>query len=483
MRFSDHFGVSMDDEDDWFDPTLNSDTPLYIDPFLVFEDADPFWSAARHETIEFFALALEFVKLSGGQQTSPHWLKAQRMLKFPEPKEFALGLSMGHPEGSGAGFKYAQKMTEALGILAGHGVTEIQHIQSFSLFCEGLGVDRISDIFCNILKARFIEYTLEVASRHKVNLAEVPVKHTSWSRTTGRWTTASILLPSSPAFTGGVLLAPKRFMKDIPLVTPDGFWSWADNEAGPELRDELNYELNVSLTKSAKRAAGFEAARRHPQLALTYVDEVAEESHDPYDVDRDPDLLVRWAEEGVAAANQLTAPAQPNSEADFRAWLDSIVVEFQHSVEERDLWTALWDDKRVKPRKEKIVQAIASAMFGAHCKAAQVEMSREVDMGRGPVDFKFTAGWKKRALVEVKLIKSTKFFTGASKQLPQYLKTEQIEFGLYLCVGYTDADFEPKRLKRVDDTLRALSIEKGVEMKPIYVDARPGNKPSASTIK
>jgi hypothetical protein len=482
MRFSEHFGVTLTSDDDWFDPLLNSDTPLYIDPFLVFEDEQPFWADARKDTLEFFSLALDYVKLSGGRKTSPHWLKAQRMMSFPEPKEFALGLSMGHPEGSGAGDVYAAKMTSALGVLAGIGVTEIEHIQTFSLFCKGPGVDRISDIFCNILKSRFIQYTAEVSTRHGVLTESVPVKHLSWSRTTGRWNSDRVELPSSPAFTGGVLLAPKRFMKDIPLVAPDLFWSWVDDTAGPALRDELNYELNVALSKSEKVAAGLESARRHPRLALEYVHEVAEARHTAYDVETDPDLRVRWAEAGVSAASHLPPLSQPASEADFYEWLEGVTLEFQHEVEHGSLWKALWDEDRVKHRREDIVQAVASAMFGAYCGAAHVIMSREVDMGRGPVDFKFTAGWQRRALIEVKLMDSSKFFSGAAKQLPQYLKTEKIEFGIYLCVGFADRDFEPFRVKRVEDTLSALSKAKGIKMKAIYVDARHTNKKSASTI-
>jgi hypothetical protein len=485
VRFSDHFNTdALTEDDDWFDPILNSDTPLYIDPFLVFNDEDPFWADARQVVLDFFSLALQYVRMAEGRRTSPHWLKAQRMLTFPEPPEFALGMSMGHPEGAGAGPIYAQRMTDALGVLARNDVKEVQHIQTFSLFCEGLGVDRISDIFCNILKFKFVEYTQTVASRHKVQLTSVPVKHMSWGRETGRWDSGRVDLPSSPAFNGGVLLAPKRFMKDIPLVTPDSFWNWADAQAGEELRGELNYELNINLTKAEKRTAGRDAARRHPYLALEYVTEVAEDEHESYDTDTDPDLLVGWAEAGEAAAASRPSLGQPTDDSDFRNWVEKLMLEFQEAVEQRDLWRALWDDELVKPRKEKIVQAVAAAQFSAHCRAAGVEVSREVDMGRGPVDFKFTQGMRgKRALVEVKLMNSSKFFTGASKQLPQYLRTEQIEFGIYLCVGYTDADFGHERVKRVEDTLRALSIEKNITMKPIYVDARHTNKQSASTIK
>jgi hypothetical protein len=122
-------------------------------------------------------------------------------------------------------------------------------------------------------------------------------------------------------------------------------------------------------------------------------------------------------------------------------------------------------------------------MWRSQCKAADVDLSKENNIGRGPVDFKFSAGWSKRALIEVKLMGSTQFFTGASKQLPQYLKSEQIDAGFYLCVGFSDADFMPDRIKRVDDTCKALSAAKGVSMKPIYVDARHDNKASASKLK
>lgn len=41
----------------------------------------------------------------------------------------------------------------------------------------------------------------------------------------------------------------------------------------------------------------------------------------------------------------------------------------------------------------------------------------------------------------------------------------------------------PDRIKKVDDTCKALAKAKGVQIRPIYVDARHYNKPSASKIK
>lgn len=482
MRFSTHFDVTRMSSDDWFDCELSTDTPLYVDPFLVFEDADGFWSETREVVGSFFGLALNFVRLAQGDKASPHWLKAMRMLRFPEPSEFALGLSMGHPKGSGSGWKYARRMTEALDLLSSRGLTQFEHIQTFSLFCEGLGVDRISDIFCDIAKPKFIEYTRRVAGLHGVQLDEVPVRAARWGPTTGRWDMLRVELPKSPVTEEGVLLVPKRFLKDIPVVSPDSFWTWADSNVGPDLRAELNYELNITLSKTEKYEAAHKAAWKRPDLVVHYLNEVSSRDDQPYDVDGDPKRLVEWAEIGRAAAAQQAPLAPPTTKADFGRWALELAEEFQQAVENTDLWQALWNETRTRPLPEKIVQAIAGTLFAAHCRYADVSLSRESNIGRGPVDFKFSQGWDKSALLEVKLIPSTHFFSGASKQLPQYMTSERATIGIYLCVGYTDADFEPKRTKPIEDTLAALRARSGWNLDVVYVDARPGTKQSASKL-
>jgi hypothetical protein len=481
MRFTEHFSIThLSGDDDWFDPEVTEDTPLYIDPFLVFEDEDPFWSASHQDLVDFFSLALRYVKLANGDRRSPHWRKALLMLTFPEPKEFAFGLSMGHPEGSGTASEFADRMADALDLLRRDNVDTLRYVEAFVLFCDGLGVDRISDMFCNIAKDRFIKYTQQVVARHNLDTKSVMVKHRRWFRQSGRWDNGPVELPSSPAFNGGVLLCPDRFLKDIPRVTPDGFWSWAQMNEASTLRFELNYDLSQSLTKAEKAAAGRRVARARPSLALRYVDKVADEDHLPYNVQVDPFLLVRWVEIGRGAAEGRPILQPPESADDFYAWVGDLMYGFKHAVEETDLWRALWNDGYKRPRPEKIVQAVASMMWQTQCRSAGVDLSREVNIGRGPVDFKFSAGWHRRALTEVKLIKSSGFFTGASKQLPQYLESEQIEFGYYLCVGFTDEDFSDERLGRVLETCAALEEKKGVTITPVFVDARPDNKTSAS---
>lgn len=44
-------------------------------------------------------------------------------------------------------------------------------------FASGIGLDRISDILCNILKHRFIRYTQKVSKKLGILMEPVTVKH------------------------------------------------------------------------------------------------------------------------------------------------------------------------------------------------------------------------------------------------------------------------------------------------------------------
>lgn len=184
----------------------------------------------------------------------------------------------------------------------------------------------------------------------------------------------------------------------------------------------------------------------------------------------------------VARAEAITAtPVSQPSQEDFLAWVGTLVDRFQHAVENGDTWRILWDDKLAKPRGELIVHAAAATMWTSLCALADVDMTRESDAGRGPVDFKFSAGWHRRALIEVKLLSSSKLFQGADAQLPQYLASEQISCAYYVCLGFTDRDFRPKRLTRVRAMCAAYEARSGSVVIPRFIDARP--KPSASRLR
>jgi hypothetical protein len=216
------------------------------------------------------------------------------------------------------------------------------------------------------------------------------------------------------------------------------------------------------------------------------VDDVVETADPvPYNVQADPLGLVGWFEigrdAGVAQAAAAAEPLDQPEPSEFHGWLGALVDRFQHAVENTDLWRTLWNDDLTRPRKEKIVQAIAGCMWTIMCEAAKVDVTREANMGRGPVDFKFSADWERRALLEVKLLSSSKLRQGAEAQLPQYLISERLTSAYYVCVGFTDRDFAEERIKLIYETCAAYESKSGFTITPRFIDARP--KESASNLK
>jgi len=485
MRFTQLARIARGVGDDWFDPVLTEDTPLYVDPFLVFDSDHPLFAYSHEQVVRFFAMCRDLVRKDDGRRNSRHWDKALRLLTFPEPKEFALGLAMGSPNGAGTHEYYAAQMADALEVICRAGERGLDYVEMLAVFVPGLGVDRISDIFCNILKARFISYTQWVCGRHNIRFDAIAVRNATWNVSTGRWSDARLELPVSPVTNCAVLLTPDRFLQNIPLrITAGNFYSWAEANVNAQLRDDLNYDLGAALTQAERTQRGRRLAYSYPDIAFKYVDDVAEGVEPvPYNVAKDPQGLVSWLEIGRNAGQLAVTSADPLGqpmENEFYDWLGTLIDRFQYSVENSDLWRALWNEELTRPRKEKIVQAIAGSMWTILCESANVDISREANVGRGPVDFKFSAGWRRRALIEVKLLSSSKLRQGAQAQLPQYMISEQLTCAYYVCVGFTDEDFAGYRIRLVRETCAAYEAKSGYTVKPRFIDARP--KDSASKL-
>ena len=54
MKFSEQFSITKGTDDDWFDPILNIDTKLFIDPFLIYSSETGVFIGSHDEVINFF---------------------------------------------------------------------------------------------------------------------------------------------------------------------------------------------------------------------------------------------------------------------------------------------------------------------------------------------------------------------------------------------------------------------------------------------
>jgi len=474
LKFSELFKVHRTKSDEWFDPILSIDTRLFIDPFLLYATERGNFEGSHKEVITFFNSVFNLVAKSAGNSASVSWQKAVGLLRFGEVEELCLGYTGAGTKGSGSGTLLARVIAGALWEAVQAGLKEITHFEEIHILREGIGADRISDITAGLIRRRLAMFTEEVCQRYGVATDVVRYPRGYYDLEKEYWSPFETHLPRNPYNRKPVLLVPRQYLRNLPTITPEDFWEYCYlNE-----NDTLRTEYSRDITKNVNKKTIIDFARRHPDIRERYISDVEKREPDPYDLNRDERGLVRWYEATASYCVQHPLSFLVTSKAEFLRSIDSMVREFENYVENNRGWQLLRNDNGT-PRREEVAQDLFLGIVKHYCKANDIDISREPNIGRGPVDFKVSAGHDLRALLEVKLAKNSKFWNGLERQLPKYQEAEGIEVGYFLIIVYSEKDLE--KIKEIQERVRTVSKKTGYDIKPVIIDAR-SNPASASRL-
>ena len=106
---------------------------------------------------------------------------------------------------------------------------------------------------------------------------------------------------------------------------------------------------------------------------------------------------------------------------------------FKYNIEHRSVYQLLWNDDS-SPRNEKTVQLLFLYQVSDYCKKHDIDITRESNIGRGPVDFKLSKGNSNRVLIELKLASNPNLTHGLEKQLVQYMISRM--YGMHCILLY-----------------------------------------------
>jgi hypothetical protein len=133
------------------------------------------------------------------------------------------------------------------------------------------------------------------------------------------------------------------------------------------------------------------------------------------------------------------------SASEFFHLIRSFFIEIRHLVEQDDgfrLLVTQGPDGQTTLRSEEEIQIALKHWLRPMCRAANIEVDREAQTGRGYLDFKFSLGHDFRCLVEVKLYSSAKLQDGLGIQLPIYLLADRCLYGIYVPIFLESSDYE-----------------------------------------
>lgn len=467
---SSHFNIpsSILDQLDVVNVLLEADTLLFIDPMLLPESKhSEMKDDADKQYIDTFTKIIKLLKASKIDNDSDvAWKAAKKLFSFSEIGWTCLGYGSS-AKGSGFGPQLVNTTMKTAHQIINMDIDDPDLFMVMSLFEEGIGADRISDMTTNIIFDSLVKFS------ERVNITlKIPTKEFSFK---GKKYTA----PHNPLTDKPLILVPKDIVRDLPISTD---WSGVVStmRENTDLRDRINTNIGkllASMTQKEKAEAKRKALEKKEYFEdlLTLIKEVEKE---PYDFEADKNGELFWL--------RLTSSIDKNFPFNLSKYnkklsldeaeqlVDEILSQFKDLIENKGLWKEMWADDK-KPRKEKAAQRLLFAVAYSYCKANNLDISPEADSGNGPVDFKLSQGFDEKVLVEVKLSSNGKLLHGYEKQLEIYKKGDDTERAFFVIV---DIGFIGEKYQKVQQARIAAQKDGKRASKIIHIDAQ--QKDSAS---
>jgi hypothetical protein len=239
----------------------------------------------------------------------------------------------------------------------------------------------------------------------------------------------------------------------------------------------MNYEVMGNVSK----AQIVNEARRNPEYVQRWLSLRETQTANPYDFELDRRGVIGWypAATDYTSRHPITIES-PNSDVHFFKVIEQVLDEFQRFVEENRGWSLLWNTSTTE-KPEEAVQLLFRGIVEHYCRANNINIDREVELGRGPVDFKFSNGYSRRALLEVKKLENTKFWNGLNSQLPSYMRSDNCVDGWFVAVGFRESKAGMEKISRLPSRIQELrNLYPKLRLRSRYISAIP--KDSASKL-
>jgi len=480
VYFSDHFKVSEDVLEEYgaFNTTVVVDLPLFVDPFLLFHSDNPRYQAEHKKIISYLAYLRD---LAAAEKLDKGLLKS--LFCFPEVDQTWLGFSQSGNKGHGLGMDFANALSSGLSdLFAAFGkenITKSSHLEKLCLIRPGVGKDAISDFTTNLIKRFLCEYTEAFAKKYIVpeQCATFAVSKVDFNIKLGFWAPARFILPKLK--NDFVLLTPKDILtKDDTWINKEDFFreyhdipSAISNSA---LRAQIDAYFRSVLPKEPTSRDEHEAMRktamRFPEL-IDYFIRLKEQNGDyatKRSIEKVEDSITKYIHgfgELVKLLDKAAFYKTPVTSKE--AALEKCL--FLKDVVETKGGHRLFYLKGQPIEREEDLQILYRLVWHN----TDFDVSREVNDGRGPADFKISSGAKDKTIVEMKLASNRQLERNLERQAEIYQAASDAKSAIKIILYFT---LEQK--ERVSAVLKRLKLEKCADV--ILIDARNDNKPSAS---
>lgn len=489
VYFSDYFEINEQILEDYgaFNISLINDLPLFIDPFLLFGSETEKYQRLHTNILEY----LTFLKgKSENGNISDANIKS--WYKFSEVKQNWLGYSLVGNSGSGLGRKFGEAMSSSMHIiyddLNQEKVTVSSHLEKAGLFQLGVGKDNISDFTCNLIKGYLASYTEKFAKDYlkPEQTKSVMVGKSYFDYRLERWMPKQFQLPFINY--DYVILTPKNILtKDDNWINSNdlkgSFESICNAIPNDQLRAEIHNYFRSKIPPKPKKKkptqkelsfAINETIHKFPEILKYYIKTKEENKLGARNVSKErveevEDIFIKNVSLLINELLDDTQFYEIDPKGSFQEALERVVY-LKDVIENKDGYRLFYS--KGKPIKR---EADLQVIYRLTWFATPYDVNREVNNGRGPVDYTVSKGSKDKTLVEFKLASNSKLKMNLENQVGVYEAANNTSSSIKVIMY-----FEDKELIKVNSILKELKLENNPSI--VLIDASD-NKPSASNVK
>ena len=405
-----------------FDVILDVDTRVFFDPARISLASAPEFIGAK-EKVERYCSNIITLLSHSKNRGDMYWKRADKMLNFRELSGTCFGYSQKGTGGNAIGRVLRQNILDTIVDLLREGATDPTLFELLGVFQENIGCDRISDLITFILSDEIFAYTDRIVSSLPVdNITVAHNKH-------------PYRVCINPFNNRPLLFLPCAVLSPLPVA--DSFDDidliCAENQ---RVRDEINAYFDLGSRKKLDKSEIHTLIKCLPEFRQSLLTSYKSYPVEAYDFDDDPAGEYVWLEAArhFVANNPLNLRSMPPETIDSVLDITNAICDkFKTLIEINGLHELLYDSNRA-PKHERAAQLLFYGIADSYCTANNIDLSRECNGGRGPVDFKLSRGATDKVAVEVKLTSNGQLKHGVEKQLPIYMAQEKTHRAIYLII-------------------------------------------------
>lgn len=452
ILFSEHFNIDKKllEELGVFNPLLNCDTKLFVEPLLLKSSQSPIIKESFKVFIQFFEDLMFLIKRSKvSEESDIHWREAKRRVKFPEYKSTCIGYGSATTEGGGAGKELNEKILMNAKEIIQSGQENPRMFTILPFLEEGIGGDIISDMTQKIINNEICKYTQDV-------LGKIGLEGDCEYKTEDGEVYNLLFNPFSKCV---LKLLPQDVLTNLPLADDFDNWIVGQTQKNFELRKQINKVIGeawLEKNKSEKKEDILNALKSNKGLFFEVVKIISDEDFSHYNLKEDYQGLYRWFEDAkskIIKNHPLNiTPILENSQEALNKAVLEIISYFKNLIEDKEIWRLFWTKRNTKMHH--VNEIYSQMLFYMSCQiwleaqSSLIKLERHFVFEDKKACFAFSLGNKFKTILQIKHADNggglAKFYEAQTK----FCKTKAI-YGFYVVISFKDDD--TRQYKQIKD--------------------------------